>query len=600
MTYKRRELLIYICIIAVQLLFVIYWAGVKTNYHVDELYSMGYARNFAIEGKRVQYITESPEFGFDKWINVEDLKKYLIVTEEERFQHSSFANTVREFATGRNYFGLLNIAESVYVSSDISSRAGVVMNIVFFVLADIALILLMKRLNMSEYIRYIALAMFGFSGYMISMVEYVRFYMLLIMLALVILNLFYDVWNSDNWRRIIMSELVALVLVYISFRNSELTMPFFGAFIVCFTLFSAITKRWKQFVSCVGVLVAGILYILVTTDYIGVLFRPDDYLYLENVWVTSSLNISSASATTLREYLLWLKQMLESHFFAEYWVFYLMLGVITGCVLLWPNKVESTESGAHIRPIRSVTLVSLLFWIAVFASSFIVGHGKAFSVLMTFVIAVMAVLEAVGFKTDLKKIDISPDTAFVFIILGEMLIYTAFEALCRHQEWRYYCYGFVSIVIVLWYIIDRFIKIKTISYARKPIITALIVFVAINALLPFKTRNIENMYEDEKAFVEELRNNEGIDVVLISEIEDGTISRHEAYDCVNLMPSGTKLKAVDISKYKYNKTDYPDEFVLWTYIDRDLTHIISDLRYQGYKVEEIGEDHCSKAYICSM
>ena len=58
MTHKRRELLIYICIIAVQLLFVIYWAGVKTNYHVDELYSMGYARNFAIEGKRVQYITE--------------------------------------------------------------------------------------------------------------------------------------------------------------------------------------------------------------------------------------------------------------------------------------------------------------------------------------------------------------------------------------------------------------------------------------------------------------------------------------------------------------------------------------------------------------
>ena len=599
MTHKRRELLIYICIIAVQLLFVIYWAGVKTNYHVDELYSMGYARNFAIEGKRVQYITESPEFGFDKWINIEDLKKYLIVAEEERFQHSSFVNTVREFATGRNYFGLLNIAESVYISSDISSGAGVAMNIVFFILADISLILLMKRLNMSECVRYIALAMFGFSSYMISMVEYVRFYMLLIMLALVILNLFYDVWISQNWGSIILSELVALVLVYISFRNSELTMPFFGAFIVCFTLFSAITRRWKQFVSCVGMLVAGILYILVTTDYIGVLFRPDDYLYLENVWVTSSLNISSASVATVREYLMWLKQMLESHFFAEYWVLYLVLGVITGCILLWPNK-EEVSAGARLKSVRPVTLVSLLFWIAVFASSFIVGHGKAFSALMTFVIAVIAVLEAIGFKPDLKKIDISPETAFVLIISGEVLIYTAFEALCRHQEWRYYCYGFVSIAVVLWYIIDRFIKIQPLSYARKPIITALIVLVAINALIPFRTRNIENIFEDERPFVEELRNNEGIDVVLISEIEDGTISRHEAYDCVNLMPSGTKLKFVDISKYKYNKTDYPEEFVLWTYIDRDLTHVISDLRSQGYKVKEVGEDHCSKAYICSL
>lgn len=65
MVGKRRELIIFILIMFFQILTIVYWANEKCNYHVDELYSLGYASILTGKGDGAQYITMSPEFTFN-------------------------------------------------------------------------------------------------------------------------------------------------------------------------------------------------------------------------------------------------------------------------------------------------------------------------------------------------------------------------------------------------------------------------------------------------------------------------------------------------------------------------------------------------------
>ena len=315
MRKKYKDLLIYCVIVLLQILVILYWSREKTNYHVDELYSLGYSSCFTGGGDRTLYITTSLDFEFDKWISNYELKKYIMMSEQEKFYNVPLKAFVKDIIVGRNYFGLLNVSQSVLGISDVSQKAALLLNVLFFVGAEIALVYLLNCLNVEKHIVFLCLAMFGFSVYMISMVEYIRFYMLLIMIAVVVLCLFRNIWESDKWSTIIISDFIIVILVYIAYKDSELTMPFFGALLVCFTISSALAGKRKQVISCIIVFSLGLSFLLVTTNFIGILIKPTAYQYLNNVWVSSSLNISNASIGTMKEYLMWLAELLTNHLF---------------------------------------------------------------------------------------------------------------------------------------------------------------------------------------------------------------------------------------------------------------------------------------------
>ena len=598
MTKKYKGILIFIVIIVIQVLVLVYWSNKKTNYHVDELYSMGYASCFTGEGDITWYITTSREFCFDKWIKVSELKKYILLSDEEKFFNAPVMSLARKLTGLRNYFGFLNIAESVADTVGVPLKGSLMLNVLLFAISEVFLIRLMKKLHTDYYVQCLSLTMFGFSSYMISMVEYVRFYMLLMMIALIVFNLLYDVWSTNKWLNIIAAEMGMGLFVYFAYLNSELTMPFFGALLICFIVALLCAKKWRQFILNVVVLVLGLVYLSITTSFLGILFNPKKYAYLENVWSASGQNIFNSSPSTVKEYFIWLKQLFESHFFSNLWMVYLLLGAVTICIIIASELQNEKKLRLNISNLNTATVCAFFFWIFVYIISSISGHGRAFSIVMVLSIIILGIGELIGFRPKIRRITLSNDTLFVAVITGELVIYTLFEALCRHEIWRYYCYGFVSFFIVIWYMIDRVMKKESLQYVKRPVIVILTVFVAINALIPFKTRNIENIYEDERVFIENVRNHRDLDVVLISEVEGETVSRHEAYDCINLMPQESNVLFVDIAEYKYSKEKYPDQFILWSYIERDITEVIKDLKGNGYTIEDMGNDHCSKAYVC--
>lgn len=537
-----RKQLIYVAIIALQILFIVYWADCKVNFHVDELYSMGYASNYTGYGDKGQYITtNSSDFRFNEWISISGLKKHLVVSGEESVFNIPIFVLIKKIFTERNYVILLNIVESIAGFGSVSLIPSLVLNVILYIISAYYYVKLMKKLKMDERIRFLALAMFGFSVYMISTVLYVRFYMLVVLLMILMLNCFYEAWDSDSWCRIIAMISISFILCDLSLRNSEITIPFFGVFMLCFIIGCIIRVKKKQLIVSAGLCVVGLVFIASMTDYIGILLNPNLHQKSSTVYTSASLAIRNASFGTIKLYLGWLFGLFKTHLFSSPRMLYLLVAIVATALII------SFKGGVRI-----------------------------------------------------KKIKFSTESDFMMILLSETIILVAFEVLCEFGIWRYYCFAFVSIATLLWYVLDRIYKKIYLSKSQAFMFYALIVFVIINALVPFHSRKIENIYEEERDFVDSVQSTAIPNVVLVTSEDAGTVSRHEIYDCVNLIPQDASLFITDIKEYDLAQIGKPKEMILWTHLDKNIDAILEDLSANGYIIQELGSDHCSKSYICRL
>lgn len=597
---------IYALIMVLQILVILYWGSVKVNYNIDELYSKGYASNITGKPWNAQYITTGQDFRFREWVENAKYKEYVIVSEEERMFCESPLKAARLFLTWKNYMAFLNVAESIAGYSFVSSRPGLALNIVFFVLAEISLLALMKKLGMDDRVRALALAMFGLSRYVLSMAEYIRFYMLLTLFLLLALNLLHRLWNAETWRGIVLSEAGVAFLAYLSYKNSELSVAFFGALFVSYAIATVLAKKRRHILVNVIIGVAGIAYIGLMTPYIGILLHPERASVLEEVMREARINISGATFSTILDYLAWVRSMIETYYFASRWIFYLLFGAVTICLVLHVEKngkCLSTGSFPWISKMRAGTVCALLGWLVLL----FLARGSVSSILvslmMLFLLIFLVASKAVGKLNLFRRRSVSPDMAYMGILLGAVLLYTVFCAMCGYTgAWRYFCFGFISLTIILWFIVDRALKTGRVQEMSCSLLWILAAFVIVNAGLLFITRNIEYMYEDERSFISRVEGHQSLNAVLFVTVGDESdrwsISRHDLYDCVNLMSPESMIYTVNLDKYDHDKIDYPKEFVLWSHVNNDLSTVVADLEEHDYTLEELGTDHCSRAYYC--
>ena len=592
----KSEVPVYVLIIVVQLLIIAYWTNCKTNYHVDELYSMGYADGIYSSQEYWVKIPESADFVWEDWISASDLKKHLVLSESEKIFNAPFSRIINVFMNERSYFALLNLAESVVGSS----KGGVLLNFIFFVVSEICLVLLMKRLNMDKTIKYLSLAMFGFSAYILSAATFIRFYMFIIMLFLIILNLCYTAWDADSWGVVIFDELLALILVYFSFKNSELVIPFFAVFWICFVIASLVRKKRKQSITGLWVCAIGIIYVVSKTSILSYLIRPGDNQKTVSVWSGSSSaiieSITNLSTYTIMDFFMWIKGLFETHYFATRPILYILLCAITLCLVF--TSYHDGKYSINLKRINPVATASLLFWLGILGASFILGHGKEVSMVMIYGITIIMFVQSIGLKIRNLVPELSSDSFYILILFVAAIASIIFGDLCSFRIWRYYCYGFVSLTIVFWYAIDRIIKRPELAHSRHSLMVILVIFVFINSILPFKIRNVEYIFEDEKGIINSISEMGDLNVVLLLTSNDSP--NHTLYDCINMVNDNTKIFVADLEQYKYGRMDYPDKFILWAHSETDMDSVIADLEINGFGVDELGTDHCSRMFVVAL
>ena len=195
---RRKSNLLLVCILLLQLGMLLFWGNAKTNYYVDELFSMGYAHNFTGAAGDAQYIHTDDSWVINEWTPAAELKEQLVVGEGESVLDIPASQAIRLTVTGRSHHGLLNLAETLLNDGEISKRGGLFLNYLAFLLFQLVLILFLRRLEVDERLVCAAVLMSGFGGLLAGLAQYIRFYMLTCFYVILILHLHLILWQTGK------------------------------------------------------------------------------------------------------------------------------------------------------------------------------------------------------------------------------------------------------------------------------------------------------------------------------------------------------------------------------------------------------------------
>lgn len=583
MSAKRKEYCILATIILLQIAVIIYWSGQKENYFIDEFLSMGYARGYAGIEDTPSHIPDALEWQYNTWIKNADLKKYLVADKNLALWKMPFGKFVKSVFKQGTYFGILNLAESLGGKAEVSQIPALIVNIICFVVAELFLWNLFTKLKMQTFSKTLAICMFGFSGYFISLVEYVRFYMYVVMLFTIMLNLLYILWNSEKLRTIILSELGIFALGYLGFLNSEFMLVCLAFVSVTFVVAFAYTKKIKQLVSYLAFGAVGGIYVLFRLSYI---WKSDNAL-TSNIDKYFSVDFSD----NIKLYLDFLKDELGSSVFGHKSILPILFAAITLCMIwrLFNDKKVITDGTFYA---SGYAIISLAVWLSLFVLCIYLNRGIYVCALGI----IQITWELFYGKIDSERVAQDYDRIYVKSLIWSLPLYLFFTSIVANWVFRYYCFSVVIIDVALWFFVDRLINKESFAFTKKGWQVILTGAVATICVIPFFTRNLYYIYEDDAEFTETICEHFEKDVVLLC-LDEG-IYYQDVYDCVNMMPDDTSICPIDGNSLKLDKEIQKGEFLLWCNSRDDATVALETLKNSGYITESLGSNHASQAFLC--
>ena len=174
----RKEQAAVIVVIAIQLIFMVYWGTQKSGYYVDEFFTYDNAHYLSASTPKRIKLYDADFLTYDEWHEISELKSTLTVTREEALLHDPAGYNIKVWFTRYPYMVLFHYVQALFFEGELSKWSAIALNIVLFLLNQILLYRLAHGISGDRTAAVLAVALYGFTGMAASMTVYVRFYML--------------------------------------------------------------------------------------------------------------------------------------------------------------------------------------------------------------------------------------------------------------------------------------------------------------------------------------------------------------------------------------------------------------------------------------
>lgn len=234
-------------VVLVQLVVMFCFAWAKEGFFVDEPWSYGLANSL--------YFPQL--FGGNglnnAWLTPEFMKSYVTVDPGEQFRFDSVVYNLAHDAHPPLYFMVLHLVCSFF-PGQFSKWFGIVPNMAFYAISALLMYRLVAKLAKSKLAALGAVTWWGFCPGIISLVIFIRMYMMASMLVLLLANVHYDILAARDVRPCKFVELVIASFLCFMCHYYLFILGFFIAAVTCIALL--IQRRWKTFV-VYGLLMVG-------------------------------------------------------------------------------------------------------------------------------------------------------------------------------------------------------------------------------------------------------------------------------------------------------------------------------------------------------
>lgn len=538
-------------IITLQLLLAGYWTTQKSNYYIDEMFSMGYAHTYIHPKEDVVYINHSKAWENEKWIDNSVLKDQLETTKEDSVFNLPLLRALRKLLLGRNYMGMLNVVMSAFSSGQMSRYPGIIFNFIIFLFTQLLLYRICKELTGSFAASLMTVFMYGFSAMAIGLTVYIRFYTWVIFLLLAIIRIHQKMWKNDGFLKLEIETIASIVLVYLALKNSELIFIIAGALIGFYFLGLIMSRQFKKAICYfITIVPASLIYAATKTPFVDMILHPANYLGQEGPkgWMTKELLSISPEKLMyfVRLYKRWLDEQMTGSKLVTF-TFLVILLVLLEIKLLGQKTVEpaAEEDGPETT-----------------------GTGKA------------------------KVINVG---GFGWIIFGMELVYMLFCFLTSLPATRYVSFLFPFIPLLLWTALS---KLTQEMQNRAAVLFGCSLLVVIGIVMGMlHPERIEYVYMEDRPLIALLQERDINDsIVIYTDEEDAT---HVVYDCVNLMPDEARIYPVQDAHHHIDPETSPQEMLIWVKSGEDVHSCLTDIETNGYQVDRLGNTHCSDVYVAS-
>lgn len=344
--------------------FVVYYADLKTGFHIDELYSFAHSNStqgaFLSENIDSFFLDTNHELQ-NKWIDGRDFHDYLTVQEYEKFGYSHIWENMAKDVHPPFYYILLHTVCSFFPDM-FTKWHGAFLNIILWVLTLYMLSKLSGLFFADKKIALIPVICYAFSQIGFDTVIYIRMYLLQTLLTI---SLIYETILLLNENKLNKCN-IFLIFLYsflgIFTHYNAIVFSFLVASTTCFVLL--LRKNWKLLFaySCAMLLSVGLLFILFPEATYAIFSsqRSEDiahvswdfFLFIKAFFVfyNSSIYVLFNTQATLVKYFVGILFFVflfvnRNKFLAHklfYFLFFIVLSMGTWLVFYMPNMNQFT------------------------------------------------------------------------------------------------------------------------------------------------------------------------------------------------------------------------------------------------------------------
>lgn len=423
MKKSKKLLLAFMIITLVQVAIIIFWGFRKENLYWDEFYTLEGAHYFSSSNAEEHYIDEDPDYKIGEWLPISFVMDTLIVGKEESLFNESLTNVLKKLTGYHNYSAFLNLAESVLSLDEFSIWPSIIINTIFFVLNQIVIFAMCRRLSSNETFPIAVCSMYGFSSICVSMALFIRHYMwatLLVSLFTFFHVIYYDENSYTGIAHIKRTVFWALAVgtLYISHNVAQYCVIYGVLFVVAFSILLLIKKGIKRFLYySVPMYGGGFFYLYSQTEYLKYLFDFQKSHSEANTAAAATLDgIAEFKLSYLPDRFLEMGQIVGRYLYGSFFVMVAILCVAILAVIIRYVGKTTDEKMVRWSPFAVVPSVVALLYILFFAAFGLYEQVRYISFVFPELAIASMVLIYTAFGTDKYKYSLVTATILVIIV----------------------------------------------------------------------------------------------------------------------------------------------------------------------------------------
>lgn len=234
---KKKTVGIFCLILALQCAVILAWGTQKVRLNIDEMFTMEGVRQ---GGQSMQYWDKAEGFYGNEHTHQEFLN-YMTVTVDDLLVNQGVMAVYKALLHKEFYYSVLNLVVTFY-PGHVPWAVGVGLNLLFFVIAQILLFLLSKKI-LGEVSALCVVTAYGFSAGAISTVLYVRCYMMLTLYVLLLIYLYVKFMCAEkNWQRLLYVAGLE-IMAFLCYRTHQFGVILFAIITALFVFYMMVSKK---------------------------------------------------------------------------------------------------------------------------------------------------------------------------------------------------------------------------------------------------------------------------------------------------------------------------------------------------------------------